>query len=364
MKNKKYLYHNYMKKKILIVGLGWGSAGFLKSIDNNKYSIELYSIDDFLYTPLLAQNIKHNKNLLLTAKQINKHVNYFREEIINVKFDENIVQTINSKIVDYDYLILCHGSDVNTFNIQGVYENCQFVKNNTDVNIIKNTLSKLPTNSNIVVIGCGLTGSEIVGTLIDYNKFNIHAIDAFDRPLVSFDRKLSNYTINFWKKYNVHMYLDHKVTNINKKHIKFNNSNQINYDLAIWCGGIKKSSLTETVLETLQKQNKKGIPVNSQLLVENCNNVYAIGDCADANQLPTAQVAFQQGKYLATLFNNDFKYKNQFHFKNKGQICYIGKNKSVCDLPYFKGGGNLVYYLNRVIHIYNGITYKQKLDIF
>ena len=353
-----------MKKKVLIVGLGWGSTGFLKSIDNDKYSIEVYSIDDFLYTPLLAQNIKYNKNLLLNAREINKHVNYLKEEITDVNFDKNTVQTINEKTVNYDYLILCHGSNVNTFNIKGVNENCHFVKNNTHVNIIKDALLKLPHNSNIAVIGCGLTGSEIIGTLIDYNKFNIYAIDAFDRPLISFHEKLSNYTLNFWKDLNVNMYLNHKVSNINKKYIEFDNSNKINYDLAIWCGGIKKSCLTETILNSLKKQNSKGIPVNSQLLVEDCNNVYAIGDCADANQLPTAQVAFQQGKYLAILFNNDFKCKKPFIFNNKGQIGYIGRNKSVCDLPYLQSGGNLVYYLNRLIHVYNGVTYKQKWNFF
>lgn len=352
-----------MKKKVLIVGLGWGSAGFLKSIDTDKYNIEVYSIDDFIYTPLLAQNIKYNKNLLLNAKQINNNVDSFKEEIVYVDFHNQRVKTKNSKLIDYDYLILCHGSNVNTFNIKGVYENCHFVKNNSHVNFIKDALLKLSNNSNIAVIGCGLTGSEIIGTLIDYNKFNIHAIDAFDRPLITFDKKLSNYTMDFWKKQNVKTYLNHKVSSMNNKTIYFDNSCKLDYDIAIWCGGIKKSSLTETILKSLKKQNNKGIPVNSQLLVESCNNVYAIGDCADAKLIPTAQVAFQQGNYLATLFNSNFKYNKPFVFKNKGQIGYIGKNKSVCDLPYFQSGGNIVYYLNRLIHLYNGITYTQKWNL-
>jgi NADH dehydrogenase FAD-containing subunit len=57
--------------------------------------------------------------------------------------------------------------------------------------------------------------------------------------------------------------------------------------------------------------------------------------------LPTAQVAYQQGKYLANQFNHKLtntniktnintKIKsNEFVFENKGQFCYIGKNKSV-----------------------------------
>ena len=46
------------KQTILIVGFGWACAGFLKSIDTNLYNIHIVSkSDEFIYTPLLAQNI-------------------------------------------------------------------------------------------------------------------------------------------------------------------------------------------------------------------------------------------------------------------------------------------------------------------
>ena len=49
-------------KKIIIVGFGWASIGFLQNIDTKKYDITLISkTDHFLYTPLLAQNIKYDE---------------------------------------------------------------------------------------------------------------------------------------------------------------------------------------------------------------------------------------------------------------------------------------------------------------
>lgn len=39
-------------------GLGWASASFIKTINTDKFDIRLYSKNHFVYTPLLAQNIK------------------------------------------------------------------------------------------------------------------------------------------------------------------------------------------------------------------------------------------------------------------------------------------------------------------
>tara|TARA_X000000950_G_C13779644_1_gene604549 strand:- start:721 stop:1017 length:297 start_codon:yes stop_codon:yes gene_type:complete len=97
--------------------------------------------------------------------------------------------------------------------------------------------------------------------------------------------------------------------------------------------------------------------------LKNTNNVFAMGDCASYGLPPTAQVAYQQGTYLANQFNTKFSNNSKFIFNNKGQIGYIGKKQSVCQLPYFQSGGNLVYYLNKVIHVYNGVTWKQKSNL-
>ena len=68
--------------------------------------------------------------------------------------------------------------------------------------------------------------------------------------------------------------------------------------MAFWCGGVKKNKLTESILKDLKIENKIGIPVDNQLKIksDNINNVYAIGDCSDNGNPPTAQVSYQQGK--------------------------------------------------------------------
>jgi NADH:ubiquinone reductase (non-electrogenic) len=217
------------------------------------------------------------------------------------------------------------------------------LKTHNDVLNIKKELLKLNKDSNIVIIGCGPTGSEMIGNLIDYNKFNIYAIDGLSKPLNMYSDEISSYVLKIWKDNNVNLYFNNFVNKIDKQSIYLNN-NKINYDLAIWCGGIKKNQLTNNINNQLNNNCKFGIPVTPFLNVINnltnknylnyTDNVYALGDCAYSKNPPTAQIAYQQGKYLADNFNKDFKNLKPFKPKNKGQICYIGDKKKCLSIKY------------------------------
>ena len=158
---------------ILVIGSGWGSSTFIKNIDTKKNKVIVKSPSKkFTYTPLLANNIKNNTNLTVDVSNLNK-IKYIEDYVNDIKVNENTIITKNNKEYKYDYLILAHGADINTFGIEGIKENCYCIKTSDDADYIRNKLNKLPNNSKIAVIGCGLTGSEIIGNLIDYKKFNI-----------------------------------------------------------------------------------------------------------------------------------------------------------------------------------------------
>jgi NADH:ubiquinone reductase (non-electrogenic) len=348
-------------KKIIIIGSGWASSTFIKEIDTNKYDIEVISPNKFfVYTPLLGSSTTKELNLTQDIQNLNK-INYIKDELTEVKFQDNKIITKKNNIYNYDFLILAHGSSINTFNIDGVDDNCFKIKNDYDTKLIRDKISNLKPGSKIAVIGCGLTGTEIIGNLIDYNKFNIYAIDGLSRPLNIFNESISNYTLDFWKKNNVNINLNNFVSKIDNKNIYFKND-KLNYDLAIWCGGVKISPLSIYINKTLGLENRFGIPVNKYLQVEKTKNIYAIGDCAYSGNPPTAQVASQQGKYLANYFNNDFKDIKPFNFQSKGQICYIGGGNSVYQNNNIIFKGKLTGYLNNFIHIYNSINLNQAFD--
>ena len=342
-----------MEKEIIyIIGFGWASIGFLHNIDNTKYTTIVISDKDyFLYTPLLAQNVVQDKDLTINIKELQHKCSYIKGKIIDLDIKKNELISDKDRY-KYNYAVFSHGSDVNTFNIQGVQENTFFLKTHNDYIKIRDQLLKLKTPSNIAVIGCGLTGSELIGTLNDLNKHNIIAIDALKHPLSTFCEKLSNYAIELWKKNNVSIHLNSMVKKINKNSIDIKDSPSISFDLAIWCGGIKSNKLSQTVNKQLQLSCLKGIPVDNYLHIKNQDKLFAIGDCAVSGYPPTAQVAYKQGEYLAKQFNNKFTLQ-PFEYSSKGQVGYIGNKESIFQNNYFSGSGRMIGVLNKAIHIYN-----------
>ena len=116
----------------------------------------------------MAQNIKEYKKLTLKGNEINDKVDFKMKEVIDIDFDENGV-TKDNKTYPYSCNFITWIYN-NTFGIKVLMKT--FLKNDEQANILREKLKLMPNESNIAVIGCGLTGSELIGSLLDY-KFNI-----------------------------------------------------------------------------------------------------------------------------------------------------------------------------------------------
>jgi NADH:ubiquinone reductase (non-electrogenic) len=100
-------------------------------------------------------------------------------------------------------------------------------------------------------------------------------------------------------------------------------------------------------------------------------SIFAIGDCTATSYAPTAQVASQQGAYLARVFAQIAK-KDQlekrlsepgvtpeekdaaekqlarikirpFHYSHQGSLAYIGSDKAIADLPFMNGNVSTLF---------------------
>jgi len=146
-----------------------------------------------------------------------------------------------------------------------------------------------------------------------------------------------------------------------------------------------------------QADSRRGLAVNEYLVVKGTENIWAVGDCAVANYAPTAQVAAQEGAFLARLFNqmgktNDIdvelkelseaqekapnkeardkvfdqikelqkrrrriKQVGPFEYSHQGSLAYIGSEKAVADISWLSGnvatGGTLTYFFWRSAYL-------------
>eukprot|EP01038_Epipyxis_sp_PR26KG_P016768 gene16768-22945_t len=341
----------------------------MKNLDKEKFEVVNITDNDFVYTPLLAKNsIFGTFNLSMTNLGYSKQ-NHMKS-VQDFDFDNH----------DFDYVVFAHGAVPNTFNIPGVEKHCHILKSYQDSkrihSAIQELMQKATKKTKVVIIGCGPTGSELVGNLMDLNTYikkpiEIVAIDGLSRPLFAYNEQVGHYVLNLWNSFNVVTSFGQNVKLIDEKKILLSNGTEIEHEngdevssVLIWCGGVKMHPLSSIINKKLGLNSFRGIPVDKQLRVQNTKNVFAIGDCADSGNIPTAQVACQQAKYLSDQFNANFNTAEEFVYNHKGQFCYVGDGNSVYQNgSYMIKGGKFAGYANVLIHFYNSINAKQSLNL-
>lgn len=165
----------------------------------------------------------------------------------------------------------------------------------------------------------------------------------------------------------------------------------IPYGLLVWATGNALRPMVKDLMSQIpaQKDSRRGLAVNEYLVVKGTENVWAVGDCAIANYAPTAQVASQEGAFLARLFNQMGRTQNieeelallsetqekapnkaardeafakikdlqkrlrrikqigPFEYSHQGSLAYIGSERAVADVTWFGGniasGGTMTY---------------------
>ena len=347
------------KQSIVVVGNGIAGTTFVKHINNNKYDITVISPNpNCVYTPLLPYKSIINNNIIISkdVRDIKKDISYIKSTVLDIDLQTKELIIEDSNRIKYDYVVFAHGAINNIYGIDTVNNYC-LVVNNDNINNIYNRINTLKENSNISVIGSGLTGIEIVGYLMDLKKFNITVIDGLSTNNLMNTSNNSDYLVNHWKKNNINMKFNNFVKSVTDKSIILKDE-KVDYDEAIWCCGYKQSNLTSKLTNLLigkfDIKSKRGLYISPFMEVYGNKYLYAIGDCTSTVYPHTAQVAYQQGVYLANHFNNNFDTNDIFKYKDEGKICYIGNNKSIYEKDdNYSFHGVSAFCLEQLVHLYN-----------
>jgi NADH:ubiquinone reductase (non-electrogenic) len=264
----------------------------------------------------------------------------------------------------------------------------------------------------MVVVGGGPTGVEFAGELQDFfhsdlkkwlpeikDNFHVTLVEALPNVLPMFSKQLIDYTEQTFKEETITIRTKTMVKNVAEKYIEAESVGpdgkkvveKIPYGLLVWATGNALRPLVKDLINQIpaQKDSRRGLAVNEYLVVKGTENVWAVGDCAVANYAPTAQVAAQEGAFLARMFNNMAKTQEidaelaelsdaqekapgkeardqifgrikelqkrlrrvkqigPFEYSHQGSLAYIGSEKAVADISWFSGniasGGTVTY---------------------
>ncbi|KAL4447850.1 hypothetical protein ABPG75_005069 [Micractinium tetrahymenae] len=301
----------------------------------------------------------------------------------------------------YD-IVLCSVGAVNaTFGIPGVPEHCWFLKSMEDASRLRRHISKavehaaLPDTTpeqrkkllSFVVVGGGPTGVETAAELYDLlaedvarslpqikascsaDDVSITLVDGMDSLLGSFHKEIQTYAGEVFHHHGIKLRLGTKVTAVHEGHIsvqlKDGSLDTVPYGTAIWATGIAMHPLVAQLqarLPAAVQTSRRGLLVDPHLRVLGSQGtIFCLGDAAvtgaapQAALPPTAQVARQEGEYLAALLSKNRLALREdadvdadpvgeelvplpprakpFRYTHLGALAYLGEQKGVMDLP-------------------------------
>ncbi|KAH0548659.1 External alternative NADH-ubiquinone oxidoreductase mitochondrial [Trichoglossum hirsutum] len=348
------------------------------------------------------------------------------KKVVYISDDSDIKGDISQTEVPYDMLVVAVGAMSATFGIPGVREHSCFLKEVGDAQAIRKKIMDCVETAtfkdqsqeeverllHMVVVGGGPTGVEFAGELQDFfeedlkkwipeiaDKFHVTLVEALPNVLPMFSKALIDYTEKVFKDEKITVRTKTMVKNVTDKTIEAEITHPdgtkslevMPYGLLVWATGNAIRPVVKDLMSRIpaQKNSRRGLAVNEYLVVDGTENIWALGDCSATKYAPTAQVASQEGAFLARLFNsmaktqsleddihrlselkstasgpeehekldaqlqarekqlNRLKQMGPFEYTHQGSLAYIGSDRAVADISWLNGnfatGGGLTY---------------------
>jgi NADH dehydrogenase len=396
----KYIMEPLTKKKIVVIGGGFGGVSLIKNLSKLDVDITLIDKKNYhLFQPLLYQvagSVLSPSDIAVPLRWIfrkQKNTKIYLDEVIKIDRVNRKVECKN-KIWEYDYLVLSAGLTNNYFGNNNWAKHTTALKTLDDALIIRNKIlntfeeaewlkseSELEKKMKFVIIGGGATGVELAGVLseiansilskdfknINTNNTKIILIEGSNRILSSFHEKISSIAEKSLKEIGVQVIKNEFVKDIKKNKVIMENST-IETENIFWTAGVKGSDIVDSL--ECNKDSNGRVFVEEDCSIAIDKNMFVIGDLAnyrhESKSLPgVAQVAIQMGKHVSRQIKGDLKNLDRKSFKyiDLGEMATIGKSRAVVDVMGFRFGGFSAWLIWLFVHLIAIVSFRNRLII-
>lgn len=391
------------KKSVFIIGGGFAGLNTAKTLSHHP-ELQVTLIDQrnhHLFQPLLYQVATAGLNPADIAVPIRAqfspqdNISVQWGEIKDVNLDENSITSKEGMTVKYDYLVLACGAQHSYFGHPEWEEFAPGLKTvEQATEIRRRILSAFERAENemdpikqknlltFVIVGGGPTGVELAGAIadisrtvlikdfkrIDPSRSRIILVEAGPKILAPFNNELSERAVSDLKELGVEVKLQARVMNINAEGVQIGEEFILS-KCVFWAAGVQASKMNFTPTVELDRSGR--VKVKSDLSINNYPNVFVAGDMAAVEVLPgqflpgLAPVAMQAGKHvgkeiLASLENKE---REPFHYRDKGQMATIGKNRAILEFRNIRIGGFIAWMAWLFVHIFYLIGFKNRVAV-
>ena len=393
--------------KIIIVGAGFGGLAAAKALKNTPAEITLIDrTNHHLFQPLLYQVA----TAALTPSQIatpsrsilrkQKNTTVILGEVTGVDKDQKCVLVSDADRqnvpVAYDYLVLATGATHSYFGHNEFEAFAPGLKSLADAEAARNKIlqtfelaeaeedpSRHQDLLTFILVGAGPTGVEMAGALAvlvrttlksDFRRINpasarIVLVDMAPRVLPPFSEDLSKAAKQRLEKLGVEVRLGHSVDQIDADGIVVAGE-RIASKTVIWTAGVAPSPAGKWLKVETDRAGR--VRVQNDVSVPGHPEIFVIGDTASFEEngkpLPgVAQVAIQQGRYVAKVIHNCIAGKpapGSFSYFDKGSMAVVGKGFAVLQSGKVQVSGFGAWLTWAAVHLQFLATSSLRLTVF
>lgn len=387
-------------KRVVVIGAGFGGLQVVKHLDRRKFQVVLIDRNNYhTFQPLLYQVATAGlepDSIAHAVRTIIKKTENFFFRLANVHHIDTNQRKIFADIgeLSYDYLILATGSKTNYFGNKRIEHFALPMKSVTEALdlrscILQNFEAALFTEDlkqrerlmTFVIVGGGATGVELAGAFaelkrhilphdypdLDIRRMGIHLVQATSHLLDGMSKESAAIALKDLQEMGVNVWLNAPVKDYDGKIVYMENAQLESYNV-IWAAGVQGALIDGFSKEVIERGR---FLVDAYNRVQGYEEVFAIGDVASmkiekrypSGHPMTAQPAVQQGIHLAKNLNrlSAGQKMKPFKYKNLGAMATIGRNKAVCDLPWFRLNGFTAWLVWMFIHLVNLVGFRNRM---
>ncbi|MBE2280837.1 MAG: NAD(P)/FAD-dependent oxidoreductase [Ignavibacteriaceae bacterium] len=388
-------------ERLVVIGAGFAGLALVKNLKNKNISVTLIEkTNHHLFQPLLYQvataalspaDISAPVRAILRKKG---NVEIIFGEVTGIDKVNKLVKVRDQNVV-FDYLVVATGTNHSYFGNDGWEQFAPGLKTLSDaLKIRERMLQSFEEAENrailtgivkpvtFVVVGAGPTGVELAGAIAeisrktlsrDFRKINpkhtrVILVEAGNRILSSYASPLNDKAQESVESLGVQVLLNTKVTKITNNGV-YLDEDFIATTNVIWAAGNSAPSILKQLNSPLDNQGR--VIVNKDCTIPGEENIFVLGDSAHfkdekGNILPgVAQVAMQQGKYLARILNNSVRQplRKPFKYLDLGNMATIGRAKAIMQTKNIKIAGFIAWVAWVFVHVLNLVSFRNKIKV-
>jgi NADH:ubiquinone reductase (H+-translocating) len=394
--------------RIVILGGGFAGAYLAQSLERHarRHNLHITLIDRrnyFVFYPLLVEagiGSLEPRHVVVSLHDYLRRTSLMMGEVTGVDDERREVTcqlagTDLCKTVPYDHLVVAVGSVTRLPPVPGLKEYGLQLKTVGDsVGLRDRAIQLLEIANhienpeerrewlNLVVVGASFTGVEAAGEFqafmsraadsypnISGRDVKVYLIEATDRILPALEPSLAEYARTHLERGGVDLRLKHCIDRILPNHVELSSGEKIPTRTVVWCAGIAPSPLLKGLPVLLNKEGY--VKTRPDLLVEGCDHIWAMGDCAHipgpdgTPYAPTAQNATRQARHAAGNILRVLRGEETrpCRLTPLGSLASIGSRSAVADVMGIKLSGFPAWFLWRTIYLLKMPTMSRKLRV-